>query len=112
MDLCDKYTKQLKTDTNADTPHDAEVARHSVPRVSVRHVQSTCSLMHQKIVAMCQYVFGADPVEGREKALAKPPYQKADFYGILKAYQWLPRGTSAWLTPPLHEFVPRTIVVG
>ena len=28
----------------------------------------------------------ADSVEGREKALAKLlPYQKADFYGILKA---------------------------
>jgi hypothetical protein len=39
----------------------------------------------QKIVAMREMIL-SDSVEGRDKALAKLlPYQKADFYGILKA---------------------------
>ena len=48
----------------------------------------------------------ADSVEGREKALAKLlPYQKADFYGILKAMDGC-HVNIRLLDPPLHEFVP------
>ena len=59
----------------------------------------------QKIVAMREMIL-ADTVEGREKALSKLlPYQKADFYGILKAMDGLPVNIRL-LDPPLHEFVP------
>ena len=84
MDLCDKYTK-MEIRTNADTPHDAEVARafgaKGIGLTRTEHM----FFDDQKIVAMREMIL-ADSVEGREKALAKLlPYQKADFYGILKA---------------------------
>ena len=107
MDLCDKYTK-LQVRTNADTPHDAEVARSfgakGIGLTRTEHM----FFDDQKIVAMREMIL-ADTVEGREKALAKLlPYQKADFYGILKAMDALPVNIRL-LDPPLHEFVPHDI---
>ena len=104
MDLCDKYTK-LQVRTNADTPHDAEVARafgaKGIGLTRTEHM----FFDDQKIIAMRQMIL-ADSAEGREKALAKLlPYQKADFKGILKAMNGLPVNIRL-LDPPLHEFVP------
>ncbi len=102
MDLCDKYTK-MEIRTNADTPHDAEVARSfgakGIGLTRTEHM----FFDGQKIIAMREMIL-ADSVEGREKALAKLlPYQKADFYGILKAMDGLPVNIRL-LDPPLHEF--------
>ena len=104
MDLCDKYTK-LQVRTNADTPHDAEVARafgaKGIGLTRTEHM----FFEDQKIVAMREMIL-ADSVAGREKALAKLlPYQKADFKGILEAMDGLPVNIRL-LDPPLHEFVP------
>ena len=104
MDLCDKYTK-MEVRTNADTPHDAEVARafgaKGIGLTRTEHM----FFDGQKIIAMREMIL-ADTVEGREKALAKLlPYQKADFYGILKAMDGL-HVNIRLLDPPLHEFVP------
>ena len=104
MDLCDKYTK-LQVRTNADTPHDAQVARafgaKGIGLTRTEHM----FFDDQKIVAMRQMIL-ADDAQGREKALAKLlPYQKADFKGILKAMDGLPVNIRL-LDPPLHEFVP------
>ena len=104
MDLCDKYTK-MEVRTNADTPHDAQVARafgaKGIGLTRTEHM----FFDDQKIVAMREMIL-ADTVEGREKALAKLlPYQKADFYGILKAMDGL-HVNIRLLDPPLHEFVP------
>lgn len=107
MDLCDKYTK-LQVRTNADTPHDAEVARafgaKGIGLTRTEHM----FFDDQKIIAMREMIL-SDTVEGREKALAKLlPYQKADFYGILKAMDGLPVNIRL-LDPPLHEFVPHDL---
>ena len=104
MDLCDKYTK-LQVRTNADTPHDAQVARafgaKGIGLTRTEHM----FFDDPKIVAMREMIL-SDTVEGREKALAKLlPYQKADFYGILKAMDGL-HVNIRLLDPPLHEFVP------
>ena len=104
MDLCDKYTK-MEVRTNADTPHDAQVARafgaKGIGLTRTEHM----FFDDQKIVAMREMIL-ADSVEGREKALAKLlPYQKSDFYGILKAMDGL-HVNIRLLDPPLHEFVP------
>ncbi len=104
MDLCNKYTK-LVVRTNADTPHDATVARQ-FGAVGI----GLCRTEHmffegEKIKAMREMIL-AENVEGRKKALAKLlPYQKADFYGILKAMDGLAVNIRL-LDPPLHEFVP------
>ena len=107
MNLCDKYTR-LKVRTNADTPHDAEVAR-SFGAVGI----GLCRTEHmffdnQKIIAMREMILAND-VEGRKKALAKLlPYQKADFKGIFKAMDGCPVNVRL-LDPPLHEFVPHDL---
>lgn len=107
MDLCDKYTK-LQVRTNADTPHDAEVARS----FGAKGI-GLCRTEHmffddKKIIAMREMILSETP-EGREKALNKLlPYQKADFKGILKAMDGLPVNIRL-LDPPLHEFVPHDL---
>ena len=107
MDLCDKYTK-MEVRTNADTPKDAETARQfgakGIGLTRTEHM----FFEDQKIIAMREMIL-ADTVEGREKALAKLlPYQKNDFYGILKAMDGL-HVNIRLLDPPLHEFVPHDI---
>ena len=107
MDLCDKYTK-MEVRTNADTPHDAQVARafgaKGIGLTRTEHM----FFEDQKIIAMREMIL-SDTVEGREKALQKLlPYQKADFYGILKAMDGLPVNIRL-LDPPLHEFVPHDL---
>ncbi len=107
MDLCDKYTK-MEVRTNADTPKDAETARQfgakGIGLTRTEHM----FFEDQKIIAMREMIL-ADTVEGREKALAKLlPYQKNDFYGILKAMDGL-HVNIRLLDPPLHEFVPHDL---
>jgi pyruvate,orthophosphate dikinase len=107
MDLCDKYTK-LQVRTNADTPHDARVARSfgakGIGLTRTEHM----FFEDKKIIAMREMIL-ADTVEGREKALAKLlPYQKADFKGILEAMDGFPVNIRL-LDPPLHEFVPHDL---
>ena len=104
MALADKYTR-LKVRTNADTPHDATVARN-FGAVGI----GLCRTEHmffegEKIKAMREMIL-AKTAEDREKALAKIlPYQKEDFKGIFKAMNGYPV-TVRLLDPPLHEFVP------
>ena len=107
MDLCDKYTK-LQVRTNADTPHDARVARafgaKGIGLTRTEHM----FFEDKKIIAMREMILAEDAA-GREKALAKLlPYQKADFKGILEAMDGLPVNIRL-LDPPLHEFVPHDI---
>ena len=107
MVLCDKYTV-LQVRTNADTPHDARVARafgaKGIGLTRTEHM----FFEDKKIVAMREMIL-SDTVEGREKALAKLlPYQKADFKGILEAMDGCPVNIRL-LDPPLHEFVPHDL---
>ncbi len=107
MRIADKYTK-LQVRTNADTPHDAKVAR-SFGAVGI----GLCRTEHmffegEKIKAMREMILAED-TEGRKKALDKIlPYQKEDFKGIFRAMSGFPV-TVRLLDPPLHEFVPHDI---
>jgi pyruvate,orthophosphate dikinase len=104
MALADAHTR-MKVRTNADTPHDAEVAR----RFGASGI-GLCRTEHmffdgEKIKAMREMIL-ADTVDERKTALSKIlPYQKADFKGIFKVMHDLPV-TVRLLDPPLHEFVP------
>ncbi len=104
MALADKYTR-LQVRTNADTPHDAAIAR-GFGAVGI----GLCRTEHmffegEKIKAMREMILSED-AEGRKAALAKIlPYQKEDFKGIFKAMAGCPV-TVRLLDPPLHEFVP------
>ena len=107
MSLCNKYTRMVVR-TNADTPHDAEVA-NKFGAVGL----GLCRTEHMffdkdKIKAMREMIL-ADTREEREIALAKLlPLQKEDFYGILKCMDGMPVNIRL-LDPPLHEFVPKDL---
>ncbi|HRX13817.1 MAG TPA: pyruvate, phosphate dikinase [Eubacteriales bacterium] len=104
MDLADKF-RTLKVRTNADTPHDAEVAvdfgAQGIGLCRTEHMffgKDRIQPMREMIVS--------DTLEEREKALSKLlKFQRADFEGIFRAMQDRPV-TIRFLDPPLHEFLP------
>lgn len=104
MHLADKYSR-MTVRTNADTPHDAHVAR----KFGATGI-GLCRTEHmffegEKIKAMREMIL-AENVEGRRIALSKIlPYQQEDFEGIFEAMDGCPV-TVRLLDPPLHEFVP------
>ncbi|MBD5389773.1 pyruvate, phosphate dikinase [bacterium] len=105
MQLAEKYGR-MKVRTNADTPHDAIIAR----KFGAQGI-GLCRTEHMffegdKIIPMREMIL-ADDAAGRREALAKLlPLQRTDFEGIFEAMQGLPV-TVRLLDPPLHEFVPQ-----
>ena len=104
MKLADKHATMLVR-TNADTPHDAQVARdfgaQGIGLCRTEHM----FFEEDKIKAMREMILANDET-GRRKALDKLlPLQRTDFEGIFEAMHDLPV-TVRLLDPPLHEFVP------
>jgi pyruvate,orthophosphate dikinase len=104
MQWADEF-RTLKVRTNADTPHDAEVARNfgaeGIGLTRTEHM----FFDPQRIHNMREMILATNS-EGRIKALVKLlPYQREDFIGIFKAMKGLPV-TIRLLDPPLHEFLP------
>lgn len=104
MSLAEKYTR-MDVRTNADTPHDALVARNfgakGIGLCRTEHM----FFEEDKIVPMREMILAKDE-EGRRKALEKLlPLQKKDFNGIFRAMDGY-AVTIRLLDPPLHEFVP------
>jgi len=104
MKLADKY-RTLGVRTNADTPHDTEVAvRFGAEGIGL------CRTEHMffegdRIVSMRKMILAETP-EDRGKALkGLLPLQRDDFIGIFRALKGRP-ATIRFLDPPLHEFVP------
>jgi pyruvate,orthophosphate dikinase len=105
MTLTDKY-KTLGVRTNADTPADAIMAK----RFGAEGI-GLCRTEHMffaedRIKAVREMILSEDE-EGRRKALAKIlPFQKSDFYELMKTLEGMPV-TIRFLDPPLHEFLPQ-----
>jgi len=104
MTLAEKYAR-MDVRTNADTPHDASVARNfgakGIGLCRTEHM----FFEEDKIVPMREMILAKDE-EGRRKALEKLlPLQKKDFIGIFRAMNGF-AVTIRLLDPPLHEFVP------
>ena len=97
--------RRLAVRTNADTPHDSEVARNfgaeGIGLCRTEHM----FFEGDRIVAVREMILAADEA-GRRQALAKlKPIQQRDFEGIFTAMDGLPV-TIRLLDPPLHEFLP------
>ncbi len=97
--------RKLRVRTNADTPHDAQVARdfgaEGIGLCRTEHM----FFEGDRIIAVREMIL-ADNEKDRRAALKKLlPYQKKDFIGIFKAMDGLPV-TIRLLDPPLHEFLP------
>ncbi len=100
-------TRTLKVRTNAETIHDAHVARgfgaEGIGLCRTEHM----FFNGDRIQAIREMIL-ADTTEQRQLALSKLlPMQKEDFIGIFKEMHGLPV-TIRLLDPPLHEFLPHT----
>jgi pyruvate,orthophosphate dikinase len=106
MSWADKY-RYLKVRTNADTPHDAKVAREfGAEGIGLCRTEHMFFGPEKERIKYMQEMILADNIEDREAALARLlPYQKSDFIGIFEAMEGLPV-TIRLLDPPLHEFLP------
>ncbi|MEE8399225.1 MAG: putative PEP-binding protein, partial [Desulfobacterales bacterium] len=96
--------RELGIRTNAEAPADAAIAKNfGAEGIGL------CRTEHmffdpERIIAMREMIV-AETEEARRKAVMKLlPYQKEDFYGILKEMQGFPV-TIRLLDPPLHEFI-------
>ena len=97
--------RTLRVRANADTPHDARVARafgaEGIGLCRTEHM----FFEGERITAMREMIVARDE-GGRRRALAKLlPMQRSDFEGIFEAMNGLPV-TIRLLDPPLHEFLP------
>ncbi|MBT3221999.1 MAG: pyruvate, phosphate dikinase, partial [Proteobacteria bacterium] len=97
--------RRLGVRTNADTPHDCEVAlgfgAEGIGLTRTEHM----FFDEERIQAVREMILSKN-VEERRIALAKlKPYQQADFEGIFRVMDGLPC-TIRLLDPPLHEFLP------
>ena len=96
--------RTLKVRTNADTPHDAEVAR----KFGAEGI-GLCRTEHMffdpnRIAHMREMIIASNEAD-RRAALAKLlPYQRDDFKGLFIAMDGL-HVTIRLLDPPLHEFL-------
>jgi pyruvate,orthophosphate dikinase len=97
--------KRLSVKTNADTPHDSEIARNfgaeGIGLCRTEHM----FFKPERIMAMRRMILAETP-EGRRKALNKLlPMQRQDFKGLFKVMSGMPI-VIRLLDPPLHEFLP------
>jgi pyruvate,orthophosphate dikinase len=98
--------RRLKVRTNADTPHDAKVARQFGAE-GIGLCRTEHMFFDAERIAAVREMILAEEVEGRERALAKiMPMQKSDFIGLFREMKGLPV-TIRLLDPPLHEFLPQ-----
>ena len=106
MDLCDKY-KKLAVRANAESPDDAIKAKEfgatGIGLCRTEHM----FFLPDRIQSMQEMILASNKDE-RCMALQKLlPFQKDDFYKILKNMTPFPV-TIRLLDPPLHEFLPNT----
>ena len=90
---------------NADTPHDAKVARE-MGAEGIGLCRTEHMFFGEERLPHVQKMILSQSEEERKEALAKiEPMQKEDFKGILREMQGLPV-IIRLLDPPLHEFLP------
>lgn len=99
--------RRLGVRANADTPHDATVAR-LLGAKGIGLCRTEHMFFGDERILHVRSMILAEDTEGRTSALeALLPFQTEDFYGILKAMAGFPV-TIRLLDPPLHEFLPQT----
>lgn len=98
--------RQLGIRANADTPHDARVAR-DFGAEGIGLCRTEHMFMQQERLPVVQEMILAEDLDARQAALDKLlPMQREDFAGLFTAMDGLPV-TIRLLDPPLHEFLPK-----
>ena len=104
MEWADKY-RRMSVRANADTPHDARVAREFGAQ-GIGLCRTEHMFFEGDRIDAVREMIVADTVEERRAALAKiEPLQQGDFEGLFEAMDGFPV-TIRTLDPPLHEFLP------
>jgi pyruvate,orthophosphate dikinase len=98
-------TRRLKVRTNADTPHDAAVAR-ALGAEGIGLCRTEHMFFAEERIGWVRQMILAEDDAAQAAALAHLlPMQQGDFEGIFRAMDGLPV-TIRLLDPPLHEFLP------
>ncbi|MDX2284358.1 MAG: pyruvate, phosphate dikinase [Bacteroidia bacterium] len=105
MALADRFAR-MRVRANADTPHDAAVARgfgaQGIGLCRTEHM----FFEGERIKLIREMILAPNPA-GRQRALDQLlPIQRKDFEGIFDVMEGLPI-TIRFLDPPLHEFLPK-----
>jgi pyruvate,orthophosphate dikinase len=97
--------RRMEVWANGDYPHDAVLAREFGAQ-GIGLCRTEHMFMEQSRLPVVQRMILADSEKERRVELAKLlPFQRDDFYGILKAMKGLPV-VIRLIDPPLHEFLP------
>ena len=97
----------LNVRANADTPHDATVAREFGAQ-GIGLCRTEHMFFDEERILLVRKMIIADKAKVREEAIKKLlPIQRSDFVQIFKVMNGLPV-TVRLLDPPLHEFLPGT----
>ena len=97
--------RTLKVRANADTGHDAKIAR-GFGAEGIGLCRTEHMFFGEERLALMREMILANDLAARQAALDKLlPIQKQDFYEIFEAMDGLPL-TIRLLDPPLHEFLP------
>ena len=104
MSLTNKF-KRLKIRTNADNPGDAALSK----KLGAEGI-GLCRTEHMffdknRIRSVQKMILSNSNIDRKNAIMELLPYQKNDFYKILKEMAPLPT-TIRLLDPPLHEFLP------
>lgn len=95
----------LKVRTNADTPHDAKIAREfgaqGIGLCRTEHM----FFQEERLAAVRKMILSENLAELHSTLAKMLPFQREDFAGIFKEMDGLPV-TIRLLDPPLHEFLP------
>jgi pyruvate, orthophosphate dikinase len=98
-------SRRLRVRANADTPHDATVAR-ALGAQGIGLCRTEHMFFEEDRIPWVRRMILAHTRADREKALSHLlPVQQKDFEGIFQAMEGLPV-TVRLLDPPLHEFLP------
>ena len=98
--------RALKVRANADTPHDALVAREFGAE-GIGLCRTEHMFFDEDRILLVRQMIVSDNDREREEALKKlQPIQRGDFTEIFRAMEGLPV-TIRLLDPPLHEFLPQ-----
>ena len=97
--------RRLKVRANADTPHDALVAREFGAE-GIGLCRTEHMFFDEDRILLVRKMILSETEQDREESLKKlEPIQRRDFTEIFKVMEGLPV-TIRLLDPPLHEFVP------
>jgi pyruvate,orthophosphate dikinase len=106
MGWADKM-RRLNVRANADTPHDASVAREFGAQ-GIGLCRTEHMFFDEERTLLVRKMIISDKAKVREEAIKKLlPIQRSDFVQIFKVMDGLPV-TIRLLDPPLHEFLPGT----